>query len=88
MDTDWHNDQVTRAAVRDEVARVLGKQADGIDRRRSCTGPCNQGRSPCQSPQACEIAEPTSKEDMIWIYACIGTPLVLVLLGVLVGWWH
>ena len=31
MDADWHDEMVSRAAMRDEVERVLRKRCEGVD---------------------------------------------------------
>jgi hypothetical protein len=45
----WHDESIERAAINDEVRRVLA--ARNIT---ACTGPRDQGRKLCPCPDACE----------------------------------
>jgi len=53
-----------------------------------CSGPCDQGRSPCPCPMACEREVPNA--DELGVFEMIGKFIVVVLafvgLGALVGW--
>ena len=67
MDADWHDEMLSRAAMRDEVERILRKRCEGVDidaihakhqkpkqTFSACAGPCDQGRKLCPCPEACE----------------------------------
>jgi hypothetical protein len=52
---------------REYFARVMlpGERDDTtqIIRHYACSGSCNQGRSQCPTPEACEVSEEVSEDD-------------------------
>jgi hypothetical protein len=55
---------------------------DTIFVQRRCSGPCDQGRHVCETPEACEVPEFVAKDAAVFwrLYAAI--VLVLACLGV------
>ena len=61
-----------------EVRRILGERlresdldAHEASKRAACSGPCNQGRSKCLTPEACQIAE-DYEVDALGVFRVIG----------------
>jgi hypothetical protein len=53
-------------------------------------GPCNCGRNPCPTPDACQLAEPTTGEWVSQVFwpALISIALVAVLGAIALLWPH
>jgi len=71
-------DRTLIAGERDESTQIV--------RHYICTGPCNQGRSQCPTPEACEVSEDDSDpvaSAIFWrLYAA--AVLLVALMAVLV----
>lgn len=54
----------------------------------SCSGPCNQGRAPCNTPQACELHEPPlTRNDLALAAVIVSVVAMFVYLGPMVQQW-
>lgn len=60
---------------------------------RACNGPCNQGRLPCPTPEACEVEEPEFYGRAHWretmvdaIFAAAICAVVMVAVVAFVTW--
>jgi hypothetical protein len=95
MDADWHDEQVSRAAMRDEVERVLRKRCEGVNidaihakhqkpaqTFTACAGPCQQGRLLCPVPEACQrIADDDALGTARGIVCAVGIALAFWAFG-------
>jgi hypothetical protein len=100
MDADWHDEMLSRAAMRDEVERILRKRCEGVNidaihaKHRqpkqtftACAGPCDQGRKLCPCPDACEAAADERNARPLHQYAAewLDAPPGIVIALALVG---
>lgn len=76
--TDLLAQVATSAEEEREVRRVLyaplterDLDAHEASKRAACSGPCNQGRSKCLTPEACQIAE-DYEGDALGVFRVIG----------------
>lgn len=64
----------------------------GYDRRadelvqRVCTGPCQQGRLPCPTPQACEQPAPASGARVGVLLVLVSAVIAVLLCAALAHW--
>ena len=51
-------------------------EPDTISWRRACAGACHQGRTPCSTPQACEVPDDAEYDTpqpgvIVWLLAAV-----------------
>jgi hypothetical protein len=51
-----------------------------------CNGPCNQGRNPCPTPEACEMHHADNQLEALGLFAVVVAAIVLlVTVGLLIA---
>jgi len=70
-------DQLEREARRDWPARRAAAAA-------RCSGPCNQGRQPCRSPQACQRPDDDADDDLRPARGIVAALLITLLCALVV----
>lgn len=70
-------DRAMIPGTRDEQTQIV--------RHYICTGPCNQGRSACPTPAACEVADDSDPEDSALFWRAYAAVLLVAMAG-FVAW--